>query len=206
MNYPFSDSLNLLSKVLQKLPGIGPKSALRLSMFLLNAPDKSIANLLADNLSVAIKNTNKCQFCRILSDEKLCNICNSKTRDKNILCIVETAFDALAIEDTGCYQGRYFVLLGKLSPIDGIGPEEIGVNLLASHLKSAEITEIIIATSYTIEGEVTANYISSLAANYNIKVSRIAEGVPVGGELEYLDGATLMRALNRRKEVCPENL
>ncbi len=198
MPYNFSKSLENLNKSLQKLPGVGPRSAQRMSMYLLDK-DRIAAKALIQNLQHALDTVKNCNKCRILCDGDLCEICKKPGRDGTRICIVESPFDALAIEETGGFHGLYFVLLGRLSPLDGIGPEELGLNLLANRLKTENIAELIIATSYTVEGEATAHFISQLGKKNNLATSRIAQGVPIGGELEYLDGATLIRALDKRE-------
>ncbi|MBN1684911.1 MAG: recombination protein RecR [Gammaproteobacteria bacterium] len=203
MNSCFSPLLEHLIKTLQYLPGIGPKSAQRLAFYLLDTPkNKTIAQELSKALSDAATAIHYCKKCRNFSETDICDLCNNKSRESRLLCIVETPSDVIAIEKSGGYRGHYFVLRGRLSPLDGIGPEEIGLNLLAEQLKNAsEIQEIIIATNHTVEGEATAYYISELVKPFNVKITRIARGVPLGGELEYVDSRTIAEALNHRVNV-----
>ena len=179
------------------LPGVGPKSAQRMAMYILER-DREGGRQLSESLINAIENVGNCKRCRTLSEEEYCSICTSATRDKKLLCIVESPADVHAIEQTGSYRGLYFVLMGHLSPIDGIGPEEIGIAELLSVVSDEDITEVILASNPTAEGEATAYYIAEQLKSYSIIVSRIAHGVPVGGELEFVDGSTLSHALSGR--------
>lgn len=195
-----------LIQALRYLPGVGPKSAQRLAFYLLqHGKEKGLE--LANALQEAIHNIGHCKRCNTLTEQELCNICGSSKRNREQLCIVETPVDVIAIEQTASYQGLYFVLMGHLSPLDGIGPREIGipefVNLLAA--EAPLIQEIILATNPTVEGEATAHYIANLVhekygAN-KIKCSRIAHGIPMGGELEYIDSNTLARAILGRVSI-----
>ncbi|CAN5447037.1 recombination mediator RecR [soil metagenome] len=196
----FSPILSQLIDALRCLPSVGPKSAQRMAFHLLER-DRTKAVLLAKIIQQAIECIGHCQLCRIFSENALCNICANPQRDSSQLCILETPADVLAIEQSGSYKGRYFVLFGHLSPIDGIGPEEIGINSLLQHLDTGEIKEVILATNPTVEGEVTAHYIATLSKQRQIKTSRIAYGVPMGGELEFIDSSTLARALAGRGEL-----
>ncbi|HEX9803932.1 MAG TPA: recombination mediator RecR [Gammaproteobacteria bacterium] len=189
-----------LVEALRVLPGVGPKSAQRMAYHLLER-DREGALTLAASLQEAMEKVGHCSRCRTLSENELCPICSSERRDASLLCVVESPSDVEAIEHTSVYQGRYFVLMGHLSPLDGIGPEEIGLELLAQRLDSGEIAEVILATNPTVEGEATAHYISEMVHSRGIRVTRIAHGVPLGGELEYVDGGTLSHAFTGRREI-----
>ena len=189
-----------LVEALRVLPGVGPKSAQRMTYHLLER-DREGALQLAAALQEAVEKVGHCSQCRTLSENPLCPICASERRDASLLCVVESPSDVEAIEHTGVYQGRYFVLMGHLSPLDGIGPEDIGLDLLAQRLDSGEIAEVILATNPTVEGEATAHYISEMVHSRGIRVTRIAHGVPLGGELEYVDGGTLSHAFTGRREI-----
>jgi recombination protein RecR len=154
---------------------------------------------LATILQAAMEHVGHCEQCRTFSEDKRCRICNNASRQQDALCVVENPSDVLALEQATNYQGYYFVLMGKLSPLDGIGPEELGLDLLESHLSSDTVKELILATNPSIEGEVTAHYISELAEKYNIKTTRIAHGIPIGGELDYIDSGTLSHAFSGRR-------
>ena len=196
----FSPLIEELIKALCCLPGVGRKSAQRMALQLLER-DRQGGLQLADCLNKAIENIRRCLSCRILTESDVCALCASQKRTASQLCIVETPADVLAIEQSGTYQGKYFVLLGHLSPIDGIGPEEIGLPLLIERLNNETIDELILATNTTVEGEATAHYIANKAESIGIKVSRIAHGVPLGGELEYIDGGTLAHAFASRRAL-----
>ena len=187
-----------LINALTILPGVGKKSAQRMALYLLDR-NKDGASILANTLSDALDNIQRCESCRMLTSNNLCNICLDTARDTKKICVVESPSDVLAIESTGGYSGKYFVLLGRLSPIDGIGPEELGINDLLSMIEKEEIAEIILATSSTVEGDATAIYITDHVKN--AKVSRISYGIPIGGELEYVDGTTIARAIEGRVEI-----
>jgi len=189
-----------LVEALRVLPGVGPKSAQRMAYHLLER-DREGALHLAASLQEAVEKVGHCSRCRTLSENELCPICSSERRDASLLCVVESPSDVEAIEHTSVYQGRYFVLMGHLSPLDGIGPEEIGLELLAQRLDNGEIAEVILATNPTVEGEATAHYISEMVHSRGIRVTRIAHGVPLGGELEYVDGGTLSHAFTGRREI-----
>ena len=193
-------SLPDLMASLRCLPGVGPKSAQRMALHLLER-DRAGAERLAQSLHKAVEGVGRCQRCRTLTEQTHCGICANTRRDNSLLCVVETPGDVLAIEQAGTYQGKYFVLLGHLSPIDGIGPEDIGVDQLITLLQQEPITEVILATNPTVEGEATAYYISERAKNLNVTVSRIAHGVPLGGELEFIDGGTLAHAFSSRRSL-----
>jgi recombination protein RecR len=196
----FSPLIDELMSSLRCLPGVGPKSAQRMALYLLER-DRLGASRLAKSLQLAIDGVGRCQRCRTLTEQTLCGICANTRRDPSLLCVVETPADVLAIEQAGTYQGKYFVLLGRLSPIDGVGPDEIGVTELLALLQNEPITEVILATNPTVEGEATAFYISERAKNLSVTVSRIAHGVPLGGELEFIDGGTLAHAFSSRRSL-----
>lgn len=196
----FSPLIDELMASLRCLPGVGPKSAQRMALHLLER-DRAGAERLAQSLQRAVEGVGRCQRCRTLTEQALCGICANTRRDNSLLCVVETPGDVLAIEQAGTYQGKYFVLLGHLSPIDGIGPEDIGVDQLINLLQQEAISEVILATNPTVEGEATAFYISERAKNLNVTVSRIAHGVPLGGELEFIDGGTLAHAFSSRRSI-----
>lgn len=196
----FSPLIDELMASLRCLPGVGPKSAQRMALHLLER-DRAGAGRLATSLLKAVEGVGRCQRCRTLTEQTHCGICANNRRDNGLLCVVETPGDVLAIEQAGTYQGKYFVLLGHLSPIDGIGPEDIGVDQLITLLQQEAITEVILATNPTVEGEATAYYISERAKNLNVTVSRIAHGVPLGGELEFIDGGTLAHAFSSRRSL-----
>ena len=187
-----------LINALTILPGVGKKSAQRMALYLLDR-NKDGASILANTLSDALDNIQRCESCRMLTSNNLCKTCLDTARDIKKICVVESPSDVLAIESTGGYRGKYFVLLGRLSPIDGIGPEELGINDLLSMIEKEEIAEIILATSSTVEGDATAIYITDHVKN--AKVSRISYGIPIGGELEYVDGTTIARAIEGRVEI-----
>lgn len=189
-----------LVEALRVLPGVGPKSAQRMAYHLLER-NRDGALQLAASLQEAVEKVGHCSSCRTLSETELCPICNSERRDASLLCVVESPSDVEAIEHTSVYKGRYFVLMGHLSPLDGIGPEDIGLDLLAQRLDSGDITEVILATNPTVEGEATAHYISDMVHSRGIRVTRIAHGVPLGGELEYVDGGTLSHAFTGRRDI-----
>lgn len=194
----FSPLIDELIMALRCLPGVGPKSAQRMALQLLEH-DRPGARRLADSLVKAVEGVKRCGRCRTLTEQSLCGICANERRDSSLLCVVETPADVLAIEQAGSYQGKYFVLLGHLSPIDGVGPEDIGIDQLLQLLRDEEVSEIILATNPTVEGEATAYYISERAREQGVPVSRIAHGVPLGGELEYIDGGTLAHAFASRR-------
>jgi recombination protein RecR len=193
-----TDLLNDLINSLTILPGIGKKSAQRMALYLLDK-NRDGADILAVTLKNAIKEIKRCESCRMLTSNDLCKICSDSNRENNKICVVENPSDVLAIESTGGYRGIYFVLLGRLSPIDGVGPDELGIHDLLKILTSKKIDEVILATSSTVEGDATAIFIKDHITN--IKVSRISYGIPIGGELEYVDGNTIARAIQGRVEV-----
>jgi recombination protein RecR len=195
-----SPLINELVEALRILPSVGPKSAQRMAMYLLER-NRDGGQRLADCLAEAMSKVGRCNSCRTFTEETRCNICASARRDENVLCVIETPSDILAIEQSGGYRGKYFVLMGHLSPIDGIGPSEIGVDQLLERVGEYEVNEVILATGTTVEGEATAYYISQQLKPMGVTVSRIAHGVPLGGDLEYVDGGTLAHALSGRKVV-----
>ncbi|CAM3956478.1 recombination mediator RecR [Pseudoalteromonas byunsanensis] len=196
-----SPSLTALIEALRCLPGIGPKSAQRIAFHLLER-DRDGGTQLGNCLTKAMQVIGHCQSCRTFSESAQCDICQSvKRQDSRLLCIVESPTDVLAIEQTGQYQGLYFVLMGHLSPIDGIGPKEIGLDVLEKKLIAGNIDEVILATNPTVEGEATAHFIAELCQKYQVAASRIAHGMPVGGELDLVDGMTLMHAFSGRRSL-----
>lgn len=196
----FSPLIQQLITSFRCLPGVGPKSAQRMAFHLLER-DSDGALALAEALQKSVTEIGHCQLCRTLSETDICEICSATDRDHSILCILESPIDVLAIEQTGGFNGLYFVLSGHLSPIDGIGPEDLGIDQLLERVQSSEIKELILATNPTVEGEATAHYIAAQVKDLGVKVSRIAHGVPVGGELEFVDGGTLAHALAGRRSL-----
>jgi len=195
----FSPLVQELIDSLKCLPGVGAKSAQRMAFQLLER-NRHGGSKLASTLARAMADIGHCQQCRNFTEEELCEICQSPKRQiATTLCVVETPGDVIAIEQTGEFMGRYFVLMGHLSPIDGIGPNDLGLDVLAKQFASGQFDEVILATNPTVEGEATAHFIAELAEEYQVNISRIAHGVPVGSELEYVDGNTLSHALSGRK-------
>ena len=192
--------IDSLIQSLRCLPGVGNKSAQRMALHLLER-DKSGAQKLAETVLEAIEKVDRCQCCRTLTEEPLCPICSSGRRRSRKVCVVENPADLYAIEQAGGFFGTYFVLYGHLSPIDGIGPEELGIDILLDRLRDDDLDELILATNLTLEGETTAHFIADKARSLDVDVSRIAYGVPMGGELEYVDGGTLNLALESRKTL-----
>ncbi len=197
----FSPLVKELVEAFKALPGVGRKSAQRMAFHLLER-DREGARRLAGSLQSAVEKVGHCQRCRMLTEETLCGICRSAARDPRLVCVVETPADVLAIEDSGAYSGQYFVLMGHLSPLDGIGPDELGLAVLDARLATGEIAELILATGTTVEGDATAELIAELAAGHGVAASRIAHGVPIGGDLEYVDAGTLSRALTGRLRLA----
>ena len=195
-----SPHLARLIEALRTLPGVGPKSAQRMAFHLLQ-DGRAGARSLAESLDAALRCVRRCQRCRMLTEEPLCSICAAAARDGSLLCAVESPADVVAIEASGSYRGRYFVLMGHLSPLDGVGPEQLGVRELEAILAEGGVRELILATNSTVEGEATAHFLGELASQRGIPASRIAHGVPVGGELEYVDGGTLAHALAGRQSL-----
>jgi len=193
-------ALEALKQALRRLPGVGPKSASRMAYHLLER-DREGARLIAQALTHAVESIVHCKRCNNLSETELCPICASPRRDNTLLCVVESPSDLVSLDQSGVYNGLYFVLMGRLSPLDGIGPEEIGIPKLESLLDEGGVREVVLATNLTVEGEATAHYIGDLVRARGIKATRIAYGVPIGGELEYTDRNTLARALAGRREA-----
>lgn len=189
-----------LIECLRCLPGVGPKSAQRMAYHLLEH-DREGGRRLAAALESAMRRVGHCRDCRTLCEEERCGLCGSSRRDRALLCVVETPADVQALEQSTGYQGLYFVLMGHLSPLDGIGPEALGLDRLEARLQEGEVRELILATNPTIEGEATAHYIGELAHALGVRTTRIAHGVPMGGELEYIDGNTLSHAFAGRQEM-----
>lgn len=200
MSEGYSPLLTQLIQALQCLPGVGNKSAQRMALHLLDK-DRTGARRLAAALEEASREIRNCEVCRMLTEQRICRFCSSERRDAEQLCVLETPADLLAIEQSGAYRGRYFVLMGHLSPIDGIGPTELGLELLERRLQEERIAEVVLATSVTVEGDATAQLVATLARRHGVRASRIAYGVPVGGELEFVDSGTLSRALAGRRQV-----
>lgn len=194
-----SPLIKQLIESLRCLPGVGAKSAQRMAYHLLER-DRNGAGKLSHSLAQAVEQVGHCQTCRILTEYEQCDICQSVKRDRQLLCVVESPSDVYAIEQSGTYQGRYFVLMGHLSPLDGIGPQELHLDTLKKQVENTDITEVILATNATVEGEATAHYIVEMLKPFAARVTRIAHGVPLGGELEYIDGSTLGHAFNGRRE------
>lgn len=182
------------------MPGVGPRSAQRIAFHLLER-DRPGALHLADVLRRTMEGVGRCRDCRTFSESEVCELCASTRRERSLLCVVETPADIAAVEQSTGYSGLYFVLMGRLSPLDGIGPEELGLDRLEERLRGGEVEEVILATNPTVEGEATAQYISERAKVHGLRVTRIAHGVPLGGELEYVDGGTLSHAFTGRLEV-----
>ena len=193
-------ALEQLIDGLRCLPGVGPKSALRMAYYLLQR-DRSGAAKLGKSLENALQVLGHCTLCNNFSETSICPVCESERRDATQLCVVEMPTDLMMMEQTHSYSGMYFVLMGRLSPLDGIGPKEINLDKLIKRAQDGVVNEVILATNYTVEGEATAHYISELLKTRNIAVSRIARGLPMGGEIEYVDSGTLSMALLGRKQL-----
>ena len=192
--------LENLVDALKILPGVGPKSALRLTYFLLQR-NRSGAKNLSEKISNALEQLMHCELCNNFSEEPKCSICLSNNRDLSTICIVEMPTDLLMLEETHSYNGLYFILMGRLSPLDGIGPNDIHLSKLINRIKDSNIKELILATNFTVEGNATAEYIKELFKDVDIKTSRIARGLPMGGEIEYVDSGTLAQAIVERKAI-----
>ena len=192
--------LNDLIDALRCLPGVGAKTAQRMAFHVLER-DRAGAKKLSERLAAAVERIGNCSRCRTFSEEAVCATCASAQRDASLLCVVETPVDQLAVEQATGYRGRYFVLLGRLSPLDGMGPKELGIDLLAARLAENEVRELIIATNPTVEGEATAHLLSQLARAANVRATRLAHGVPLGGELEFIDRGTLAHAFGSRQNL-----
>jgi len=189
-----------LARALRCLPGVGPKAAQRMALHLLQH-DRDGAVRLARALEHAAQTIRHCERCNTFTEDEVCALCRSTRRDPSLLCVVETPADLLMVEQTGAYSGLYFVLMGRLSPLDGLGPKEIRLDRLLKRATDGEVKEVVLATNFTNEGEATAHYIGELLAARGLKVSRLARGVPVGGELEYVDSGTLAQALRERRAL-----
>lgn len=196
----YSPLLIGLIDALRCMPGIGRKSAQRIAFHLLER-DRDGAAAMASAIANAMQGIGHCSRCRMFSEHDLCSICSASGRDASQLCIVESPADVMAVEDATGYRGMYFVLMGHLSPLDGIGPEELGLSALEQRVQTEAITEVIIATNPTVEGDATAHFLADMAARHDVPASRIAHGIPLGGELEYVDGGTLSHAFYGRRAV-----
>ena len=193
-----SPLIDQLIEAFRCLPGVGPKSAQRMTLFLLER-NRNGGVKLSQSLAAALDAVGNCRQCRTLTEENICRICASHSRNRKICCVVESPADIFAIEQSGTFRGLYFVLMGHLSPIDGIGPEQLGVSQLLDKIETEGFDEVIIACNPTVEGDATAYYIAEQLKPFDVIVSRIAHGVPVGGELEFVDGGTLSHAFSGRK-------
>ncbi len=196
----YSPLIDRLITSLRCLPGVGARSAQRMAFQLLER-DRQGGQLLSQALAEAMAEVGHCQQCRTLTEQSVCKICSSQSRDRTLMCVVESPADVVAIEQTASFRGYYFVLQGHLSPLDGLGPDDIGIPQLLDRLSDSEVEELIVATNPTVEGEATAHYIVEQVKPMGVNVSRIAHGVPLGGELEYVDGSTLTHAFNGRKSL-----
>lgn len=190
--------LGQLTQTLCCLPGVGPKTAQRMSFHLLQR-DRNGARILAETLISALEKIGHCRSCRTLTEQDICAICSDRGRDPALVCVVENPSDAWIIDQAAVFKGQYFILHGRLSPLDGIGPDELGLDLLEERMAKGIIKELILATNSTVEGEATAFFIGELAKKHRVTASRIAQGVPIGGELEFIDSGTLAHAFNGRK-------
>ena len=195
-----SPLIDKLIEAFQILPGVGPKGAQRMALHVLQR-DRAGANVLASALAESVERVGRCSACRNLCEDELCNYCQDVRRDDALLCVVESPADILAIEQAGGFRGRYFVLHGRLSPIDGVGPDELGMDELRARVLALGPEEVILATNPTVEGEATAHYVAQLLRSDVAKISRIAHGVPIGGELEYIDGGTIVHAMQGRRSI-----
>lgn len=193
-------ALEQLIDSLRCLPGVGPKSAQRMAYYLLQR-DRKGASALAIALDNALQVVDHCKLCNTFSEQPICPLCESEQRDKNVLCVVEMPTDLMMLENTRAYNGMYFVLMGRLSPLDGVGPKEIHLDKLIKRAQDGLVQEVILATNYTVEGDATAHYISELLKVRGIKTSRIARGMPMGGEIEYVDSGTLAQAMLERRSL-----
>ncbi len=193
-------ALASLIDALRALPGVGPKSAQRMAFHLLH-DGRSGARGLSESLTLALQAVRHCARCRMFTESELCATCCAPQRDASLLCVVESPADVLAIEQSGGYRGRYFVLLGHLSPLDGVGPEQLGAQQLEALLGEGQVVEMIVATNSTVEGEATAHFLGELARAHGVRATRIAHGVPMGGELEYIDSGTLVHAMAGRQSL-----
>jgi recombination protein RecR len=196
----YPPALSRLIDALRCLPGVGPKSAQRMAFHLLER-DRDGGRAIAAATAEALEKLGHCRRCRMFAEGELCPVCSATTRDRTLLCVVESPADVVAIEQTASYRGLYFVLMGHLSPLDGVGPREIGIDAFERLLAEREVQEVILATNPTVEGEATAHFLADVAARHGCRATRIAHGVPVGGELEYVDGGTLAHALAGRQAL-----
>jgi recombination protein RecR len=197
---PSPAGLDRLIEALRVLPGVGPRSAQRMAYHLLQH-DRSGAEILAASLGEALQSVRHCNRCNNFTEEELCQLCRSPRRDPSLLCVVETPADLAMVEQTLSYSGMYFVLMGRLSPLDGVGPRDIGLDRLLARAGDGEVQEVILATNFTNEGEATAHYIAEMLRARGIRPTRIARGVPLGGELEYVDVGTISQAILDRRGV-----
>ncbi len=197
---PASKGLERLVEALRVLPGVGPRSAQRMAYHLLQH-DRAGADQLAQALAGALATVRRCARCHNFTEEEVCALCRSPRRDASLLCVVETPADLAMVEQTLSYSGMYFVLMGRLSPLDGVGARDIGLDQLLARATDGEVQEVILATNFTNEGEATAHYIAEMLRARNVKASRIARGVPLGGELEYVDAGTISQALLDRRNI-----
>ncbi|HKQ29463.1 MAG TPA: recombination mediator RecR [Burkholderiales bacterium] len=197
---PTAKGLERLVEALRVLPGVGPRSAQRMAYHLLQH-ERAGAEELAQSLAGALATVRRCEKCNNFSEEEVCALCRSPRRDASLLCVVETPADLAMVEQTLSYSGMYFVLMGRLSPLDGVGPRDIGLDRLQSRVADGVVREVILATNFTNEGEATAHYVAEMLRSRGIKVSRIARGVPLGGELEYVDAGTISQALLDRRGI-----
>ena len=193
-------SLDALSRALRCLPGVGPKAAQRMALHLMQH-DRAGARALGAALAQAADVIRHCERCNTFTEAGVCELCRSPRRDNSLLCVVETPADLLMMEQAQCYRGQYFVLMGRLSPLDGIGPRELHLDRLVRRAADGEVKEIVLATNFTVEGEATAHYVGEILRAKGLKVSRIARGLPVGGELEHVDSGTLAQAVLERREM-----
>jgi len=196
MNH-YPASIQQLIQSLSKFPGIGTKTAERLAMYILRAPLRDVEKL-AHRIMEVKEKTRLCRLCFALSDRELCRLCSDPARDRSMICVVEQPADMVSIEKSGSWNGLYHILQGALSPIDGIGPEALRIKELMGRISAEEIKEIVLATGTSTEGESTASFLAQRLSNYSVKVSRIASGVPMGGDLKYIDQVTLRKAMDRR--------
>jgi recombination protein RecR len=197
---PTAKGLERLLQALRVLPGVGPRSAQRMAFHLLQH-ERSGADELARALADALASVRRCTKCNNFAEDDVCVLCRSPRRDRSLLCVVETPADLAMVEQTLSYSGMYFVLMGRLSPLDGVGPRDIGLDRLLARAADGEVQEVILATNFTNEGEATAHYIAEMLRARNVKATRIARGVPLGGELEYVDAGTLSQALLDRRGI-----
>jgi len=196
----FTPRLQALLDALRCLPGVGPKSSQRMAFHLLDR-DRDGAAMIVATLRAALDEIRQCQRCRMFAEGELCPICADGKRDESTVCVVETPADVVAIDESGGFRGVFFVLMGRLSPLDGIGPDQLGVDLLRQRLDTDSVRELILATSATVEGEATAAYLAGLAGKRGVRATRIAHGVPMGGELEFVDSSTLSLAISARTAI-----